>query len=132
MSISKTKSTRSSNTLFFVVNSTMSLLYFQWKPGYTGKDPPRKGQPLYKGHFQHPQKCICNTFSTSEIRTTSLQGTKWPVPKYFFPICSSQRWLTGCYILLLLLKVRRDNCPLVSNLIGTCLKTILIERYCTQ
>ncbi len=26
------------------------------------KDPPRKGQPLYKGHFQHPQECICNTF----------------------------------------------------------------------
>ena len=22
------------------------------------KDPPRKGQPLYKGHFQYPQKCI--------------------------------------------------------------------------
>ncbi len=45
------------------------------------KDPPRKGQPLYKGHFQHPQKCICNTFSTSEKRTASLQGTKWLVPK---------------------------------------------------
>ena len=21
-------------------------------------DPPRKGQPLYKGHFPYPQKCI--------------------------------------------------------------------------
>ncbi len=26
------------------------------------KNPPRKGQPLYKGHFQYPQECICNTF----------------------------------------------------------------------
>ena len=26
------------------------------------KDPPRKGHR----HFQYPQKCICNTFSTSE------------------------------------------------------------------
>ena len=30
------------------------------------KDPPRKGQPLYKGYFQYPQKCTCickcNTF----------------------------------------------------------------------
>ena len=24
------------------------------------KDPPRKGQPLYNGHFQYPQEC--NTF----------------------------------------------------------------------
>ncbi len=23
------------------------------------KDPPRKGQPLYKGHFQCPQLCTC-------------------------------------------------------------------------
>ncbi len=40
------------------------------------KDSPRKGQPLYKGHFQYPQKCICNTFSTFQKRTASLQGTK--------------------------------------------------------
>ncbi len=26
------------------------------------KDPPRKGRPPYKGHFQYPQKCIRNTF----------------------------------------------------------------------
>ncbi len=26
------------------------------------KDSPIKGQPLYKGHFQYPYKCICNTF----------------------------------------------------------------------
>ncbi len=26
------------------------------------KYPPRKGQPLYKGHFQYPQGCICNKF----------------------------------------------------------------------
>ncbi len=26
------------------------------------KDLLRKGQPLYKGHFQYPQECICNTF----------------------------------------------------------------------
>ncbi len=25
------------------------------------KDPPRKGQPLYKGHFSDLQKCTCNT-----------------------------------------------------------------------
>ncbi len=33
-------------------------------PVYSGnskKNPPRKGQPLYKEHFQYPQKCICNT-----------------------------------------------------------------------
>ena len=40
------------------------------------KDPLRKGQPLYKGHFQYSQTCICNTFSTFEKRTDSLKGTK--------------------------------------------------------
>ncbi len=39
------------------------------------KDSPSKGQPLYKGHFQYPQKSICNTLSTSEKRSTSIQGT---------------------------------------------------------
>ncbi len=50
------------------------------------KAPLRKGQPLYKGHFQYPQKCICNTFSTSEKRTVSVQ---WLVPKVSFTRCSS-------------------------------------------
>ncbi len=47
------------------------------------KDPSRKGQPLYKGHFQYPQNCIYmyNSFSTSEKRTAFLQGTKWLIPK---------------------------------------------------
>ncbi len=36
-------------------------------------DPLRKGQPLYKGHFQ---KCTCNTHSTSAKRTASLVHTR--------------------------------------------------------
>ncbi len=49
-----------------------SYLVFSWAPAivYTVepliKDPLRRGQPLYKGHFQYPQECIwqaiCNTF----------------------------------------------------------------------
>ncbi len=39
------------------------------------QDPPRKGQLLYKGHFQYPQKCICNTFLISE------KGTEYLIPK---------------------------------------------------
>ncbi len=40
------------------------------------EDPLRKGQPLYKGHFQYHQKCTCNnSFSTSEKRTAFVEGT---------------------------------------------------------
>ncbi len=31
------------------------------------KDPQRKGQPFYKGHFQYRQKCIMQYISTFEI-----------------------------------------------------------------
>ncbi len=47
------------------------------------KDPPRKGQPLYKGHFQYPQKCICNNyiFNFRKEKQPPLQETKLLVPK---------------------------------------------------
>ncbi len=46
------------------------------------KDPPRKGQPLFKRQSPYLLKCTCtcNTFSASKNRTSSLQGTKWLVP----------------------------------------------------
>ena len=46
------------------------------------KDPPRKGQPLYKGHFTYLILFYgVSTFSASDKRTASLQGTKRLAPK---------------------------------------------------
>ena len=45
------------------------------------RDPLRKGRPLYKGHLlRHHANTLVYCF-TSEIGTTSLQGTKLLAPK---------------------------------------------------
>ena len=59
------------------------------------KDPPRKGQPRYKGHFPYLQHAVyfymdrLNTLSTSEKRTASLHGTKQLAPKCPFIVSST-------------------------------------------
>ena len=76
------------------------------------ENPPRKGQHLYKGHFQYPQKCICNTFSISKKRRTSLQGTEWLVPK-----CPVLRGPTVVVLLLLHYLTHTHTCITVKVVI---------------
>ena len=45
------------------------------------KDPPRKGQPPYKGHSSRSLFRSINTFLTSEKRTTSEIRTEAVSPK---------------------------------------------------
>ncbi len=45
------------------------------------KDPPRKGQPPYKGHSSGPLSHSSSTFLTSEKRTTSQQRMRWLIPR---------------------------------------------------
>ena len=45
------------------------------------KDPPRKGQPPYKGHSSRSLYHSINTFLTSEKRTTSEIKTEAVSPK---------------------------------------------------
>ncbi len=40
------------------------------------KDPPRKGQLLYKGHFQYAQNCTCNTISFFNLRKEDSLPTR--------------------------------------------------------
>ncbi len=47
------------------------------------KDPPRKGQPLYKGHFPDLQMCTCNTLFNfrKEDSLPTCTRDKMMVPK---------------------------------------------------
>ncbi len=47
------------------------------------KDPPRKGQPLNKGHFPYPQKCTCKLQYTSKEDSHPLRN-KMGGPKVSF------------------------------------------------
>ena len=51
------------------------------------KDPLRRGQPLYKGHLQYPQKCICNTFESNLPTRDKMAGPKASFTQRFH--CSS-------------------------------------------
>ena len=58
------------------------------------KDPPRKGQPLYKGHSQYLQKCICICTHFQLLKKTRKNNSlstrdKMAVPK----VSITQRFL---------------------------------------
>ncbi len=68
------------NAVFFLIvtstfRSTSTMLCI---PYTLIKDPPRKGQPPYKGCSSGP---LSRTFLTAKKRTTSQQRTKWLIPR---------------------------------------------------
>ncbi len=56
----------------------LAVCFYELEPPI--KDPPRKGQPPYKGRSSGPLSHSSSTFLTSEKRTTSQQRTKWLIP----------------------------------------------------
>ena len=64
-----------------MVNVTMNVFYFKHTEEPPIRDPLRLGRSLYKGHLLRHHANTLVYYFTSEIGTTSLQGTKLLAPK---------------------------------------------------
>ena len=74
-----------------------------------------------------PQKALLNpSFQTPQVYYPYLLINKKRYAGLYFSSSSDTHDKMDCKGIE---TVRRDNCPLVANLINTCLQNILIDRY---